>query len=171
MPGTKRALFLDWGGTLALTKDNRTVVDAAGNPILMPNVPTVLARERPGYDACFIVSNQARIAKGEISVAEVVRRFAWANEHSVVSLSTGGSVPTWMMMAATAASPSPGCSSSSQTSMASISPARLTSGIGRKTAPPPPWQASDASSGHGTSSAGNELVPPPAQEDLIAAGD
>src|SRR3989442_12087509 len=33
MPGTKRALFLDWGGTLALTKDNRTVVDAAGNPI------------------------------------------------------------------------------------------------------------------------------------------
>ena len=80
MPGTKRALFLDWGGTLALTKDNRTVVDAAGNPILMPNVPTVLARERPGYDACFIVSNQARIAKGEISAAEVVRRFAWANE-------------------------------------------------------------------------------------------
>ena len=74
--GTKRALFLDWGGTLALTKDNRTVVDAAGNPILMPNVPTVLARARPGYDACFIVSNQARIAKGEISVAEVVRRFA-----------------------------------------------------------------------------------------------
>src|SRR5438128_8624707 len=106
MPGTKRALFLDWGGTLALTKDNRTVVDAAGNPILMPNVPIVLARERPGYDACFIVSNKARIAKGEISVAEVVRRFAWANEHSVVSLSTGGSVPTRMMTAATAASPS-----------------------------------------------------------------
>ena len=47
MPGTKRALFVDWGGTLALTKDNRTVVDAAGHPVLMPNVAATLARERP----------------------------------------------------------------------------------------------------------------------------
>jgi hypothetical protein len=29
---TKRALFLDWGGTLARTRDSRTVVDAAGHP-------------------------------------------------------------------------------------------------------------------------------------------
>jgi HAD superfamily hydrolase (TIGR01662 family) len=29
---------------------------------------------------CFIVSNQARISAGEISEAEVTRRFAWANE-------------------------------------------------------------------------------------------
>src|SRR5439155_1763679 len=81
MPGTKRALFLDWGGTLALTQDNnQTDVDAAGNPILMPNVATVLARERPRFDVCFIVSNQPRVATGEISVAEVDRRVAWANE-------------------------------------------------------------------------------------------
>ena len=71
MPGTKRALFIDWGGTLALTKDNRTVVDAAGHPVLMPNVAETLARERPRFDLCFIVSNQARITKGEISAAEV----------------------------------------------------------------------------------------------------
>src|SRR5947199_359339 len=80
MPGTKRALFLDWGGTLALTQDNQTDVDAAGNPILMPNVATVLARERPRFDVCFIVSNQPRVATGEISLAEVDRRVAWANE-------------------------------------------------------------------------------------------
>src|SRR2546426_784341 len=71
----------DWGGTLALTQDNnQTDVDAAGNPILMPNVATVLARERPRFDVCFIVSNQPRVATGEISVAEVDRRVAWANE-------------------------------------------------------------------------------------------
>ena len=71
MPGTKRALFVDWGGTLALTKDNRTVVDAAGHPVLMPNVAATLAHERPCFDVCFIVSNQARIARGEISADEV----------------------------------------------------------------------------------------------------
>ena len=80
MPGTKRALFIDWGGTLALTKNNRTVVDEAGHPVLMPNVVATLARERPRFDVCFIVSNQARVSTGEISEAEVLRRFAWANE-------------------------------------------------------------------------------------------
>src|SRR2546427_572053 len=80
MPGTKRALFLDWGGTLAVTKDNQTLVDAAGNPILTPNAGRVLTRERPRFDVCFIVSNQPRVATGEISVAEVDRRLAWANE-------------------------------------------------------------------------------------------
>ena len=80
MPGTKRALFLDWGGTLALTRNNRTVVDPAGHPVLMDNVAATLARERPRYDLCFIVSNQARISMGEITEAEVTRRFAWAND-------------------------------------------------------------------------------------------
>src|SRR3989441_12341824 len=80
MPAAKRALFLDWGGTLALTENNRTVVDTADHPVLMPNVGATLARERPRFDACFIVSNQARVSKGEISAAEVLRRFAWANE-------------------------------------------------------------------------------------------
>lgn len=75
-----RALFLDWGGTLALARDNRTVTDAQGNPVLMPNVTETLMRMRPGYDACFIVSNQARIGRGEIAEAEVMRRFAWLNE-------------------------------------------------------------------------------------------
>src|SRR5437899_11604467 len=80
MPPAKPALFLDWGGTLALTENNRTVVDTADHPVLMPNVGATLARERPRFDACFIVSNQARVSKGEISAAEVLRRFAWANE-------------------------------------------------------------------------------------------
>ena len=79
MPGTRRALFIDWGGTLALTENRRTVVDAAGHPVLMPNVAATLARERPGFDLCFIVSNQARISRGEISADEVFRRFAWAD--------------------------------------------------------------------------------------------
>src|SRR5439155_26538373 len=82
MPPSKRALFLDWGGTLALTKNNRTVVDTTGHPVLMPNVGATLARERPRFDACFIVSNQARVSKGEISAAEVLRRFAWAKERN-----------------------------------------------------------------------------------------
>jgi D-glycero-D-manno-heptose 1,7-bisphosphate phosphatase len=76
----RRALFLDWGGTLAQTRDNRTLVDAEGHPVLQPHVPETLARVRGDYDACFIVSNQARVKKGEITEAEVVRRFAWAHE-------------------------------------------------------------------------------------------
>lgn len=79
MAGGARALFLDWGGTLARTRDNRTVVDAEGRPLLQPNVPETLARVRGDYDACFIVSNQARVSKGEITEAEVLGRFAWAD--------------------------------------------------------------------------------------------
>jgi D-glycero-D-manno-heptose 1,7-bisphosphate phosphatase len=79
VPGRTRALFLDWGGTLVLTRDNRTVVDGAGDPILMPNVAERLARARPDFGACYIVSNQARISRGEISETEVLRRFGWAN--------------------------------------------------------------------------------------------
>ena len=80
MSGRTRALFLDWGGTLALTRDNRTVMDAEGRPVLMPRVGERLAVERSRFGACFIVSNQARISRGEISEAEVLRRFRWANE-------------------------------------------------------------------------------------------
>jgi D-glycero-D-manno-heptose 1,7-bisphosphate phosphatase len=80
VPGRVRALFLDWGGTLAVTRHNRTVVDDQGRPVLAPNVGPTLDRERPRFDACFIVSNQARISRGEISEGEVLRRFAWANE-------------------------------------------------------------------------------------------
>jgi histidinol-phosphate phosphatase family protein len=78
--GSRSALFLDFGGTLVLVRDNRAVVDADGNPVLMPNVAETLARVRPGFDTCFIVSNQARIAQGEITEAEVRRRFAWLND-------------------------------------------------------------------------------------------
>ena len=80
MTANRRALFLDWGGTLARTRDNRTVIDADGHPELMPNVAVTLARVRPTFDACFIVSNQARVARGEIGADEVIRRFAWAND-------------------------------------------------------------------------------------------
>lgn len=80
MSGRTRALFLDWGGTLAVTRDNRTVVDANGRPRLAPNVAERLATERPRYEACFIVSNQARISRGEISEAEVLQRFRWLDE-------------------------------------------------------------------------------------------
>lgn len=80
MPGKKHALFLDFGGTLVLQRGDRTVVDADGNPVLMPNVPEALARARPNFKACFIVSNQGRIARGEITEAEVRRRLAWLNE-------------------------------------------------------------------------------------------
>jgi histidinol-phosphate phosphatase family protein len=81
VPGLGRSLFLDFGGTLVVVEGGRTVVDAAGNPVLAPYVAETLARVRPGFDACFIVSNQARIAKGEITEAEVRRRFRWLNEH------------------------------------------------------------------------------------------
>ena len=76
----RRALFLDWGGTLVRTKDNRTVIGADGFPVLMPNVPETLGRARAEFDLVFIVSNQARVGRGEISDAEVGRRFAWLNE-------------------------------------------------------------------------------------------
>ena len=79
MAERKRALFVDFGGTLCVTAGGRTVVDADGNPLLKPHVAEALARARPDFDACFIVSNQARIGKGEISLAEVLRRFRWVN--------------------------------------------------------------------------------------------
>jgi histidinol-phosphate phosphatase family protein len=84
-----RALFLDWGGTLVLTREGRTVIGADGQPILMPHVAETLARERGRYDACFIVSNQARIGHGDITETEVLRRFAWANER------LGGPIRDW----------------------------------------------------------------------------
>lgn len=43
-------------------------------------MPETVARVRAEYGACFIVSNQARVSKGEIAEAEVLRRFAWAND-------------------------------------------------------------------------------------------
>ena len=91
MAAGKRALFLDWGGTLARTRENRTVVDDEGHPVLQPRVRETLARVRGDYDACFIVSNQARVSKGQITEAEVLRRFAWANE------SLGGPFTGWII--------------------------------------------------------------------------
>ncbi len=73
----RRALFLDWGGTLVRVAEGRTVLDAAGHPVVNANVAPTLSRVRPDFAACFIVSNQARIARGEIDEAEVLRRFAW----------------------------------------------------------------------------------------------
>jgi D-glycero-D-manno-heptose 1,7-bisphosphate phosphatase len=80
MVAGRPALFLDWGGTLALTREQRTVVDGDGNPVLMPGVAEALTRERARFGHCFIVSNQARVGRREIREAEVLRRFAWANE-------------------------------------------------------------------------------------------
>jgi len=87
----RRALFLDWGGTLTQLRDNRTVLDTEGHPLLMPGVAETLARVRTDYAACFIVSNQGRIARGEISEREVRRRFAWANER------LGGPFTDWRL--------------------------------------------------------------------------
>lgn len=91
MPGLARALFLDFGGTLVVVEGGRTVVDATGNPVLKPHVAATLTRVRVGFDACFIVSNQARIGKGEITEAEVRRRFRWLNEH------LGGPFTDWRL--------------------------------------------------------------------------
>ena len=77
---SRSALFLDWGGTLALARNNRTVVDGHGRPVLMPNVTETLVRVRPQFDACFIASNQARIGRGDITEDEVIRRIRWLNE-------------------------------------------------------------------------------------------
>jgi hypothetical protein len=66
-----RALFVDWGGTLAQKRQNRTVLDADGHPVVMPGVAETLARVRGSFDRCFIVSNQPRIGRGEIDSAEV----------------------------------------------------------------------------------------------------
>ena len=90
MPG-RRALFLDFGGTLVVVRDGRTVVDGAGDPVLRPHVARTLAAARPLFDLCFIVSNQARIGKGEISQAEVVRRFEWLNRQ------LGGAISDWRL--------------------------------------------------------------------------
>ena len=85
----RRALFLDFGGTLVRVERGRTVVGEDGNPSLMPNIAETLARERPAYDVCFIVSNQARIGRGEISAAEVERRLAWLDRR------LGGPFTAW----------------------------------------------------------------------------
>ena len=81
MTGGPRALFLDWGGTLVVTRANRTVVGGDGHPVVAPNVALTIARVRPGFDVCFIVSNQARVSRGEIARDEVIRRFAWLDAY------------------------------------------------------------------------------------------
>jgi D-glycero-D-manno-heptose 1,7-bisphosphate phosphatase len=91
MANGKRALFLDFGGTLTVLREGRTATDPDGNPVLQPNVPETLARVRPAFDACFIVSNQSRISKGEIAEAEVRRRFAWVDRR------LGGIVTDWRL--------------------------------------------------------------------------
>jgi D-glycero-D-manno-heptose 1,7-bisphosphate phosphatase len=90
-PSGRRALFLDFGGTLVLTREHRTVVDPAGDPVVLPGVVEALARCRPAFDACCIVSNQARIGLGEISEAEVRRRFTRLNER------LGGPFTDWRL--------------------------------------------------------------------------
>jgi D-glycero-D-manno-heptose 1,7-bisphosphate phosphatase len=77
--GVARALFLDFGGTLAAVQGGRTAVDTDGAPVLIPHVADTLAHVRPAFDRCFIVSNQARIARGEITEVEVRRRFSRMN--------------------------------------------------------------------------------------------
>lgn len=91
MAGGRRTLFLDWGGTLARTHQNRTVVDDHGHPLLQPNVPETLARVRADYEACFIVSNQASVSRGVITEAELSRRFTWVNER------LGGPFTAWII--------------------------------------------------------------------------
>jgi histidinol-phosphate phosphatase family protein len=77
---SSRALFVDFGGTLCVLEAGRTAVDDEGNPILKAHVADTIARVRARFHACFIVSNQARIGRGEITRAEVLRRFGWINE-------------------------------------------------------------------------------------------
>lgn len=79
MFASARALFVDFGGTLVVLEGGRTVVDREGTPVLRPGVRETLARVRADYDVCFIVSNQARVARGEIAETEVQRRFAALN--------------------------------------------------------------------------------------------
>src|SRR5258708_31321292 len=112
MSRSQRALFVDWGGTLALTRHNRTVVDEAGHPVLMDNVVATLARERPRFDVCFIVSNQARISMGEIAEAEVTSGSHGPTSSSEDRSPDGGCVRTRTRTVVTAASPSRGCSAS-----------------------------------------------------------
>ena len=133
----QRALFLDWGGTLTQLRDNRTVVDADGNPFLMPGVEATLARVWERYAACFIVSNQGRIARGEISEAEVRRRFGWAERAPrPIPSPTGASAPTRTRTAARAGSRDPACSSISPPPTGSPSPTPRTSATPTKTASP-----------------------------------
>ncbi len=67
------------------------VTDAHGQPVLMPNVTETIAQACPSYDACFIVSNQARIGRDEITEGEVLRRFGWLNER------LGGVLTDWRL--------------------------------------------------------------------------
>ena len=73
------SLFVDYGGTLVMVRDGRTVIDEAGNPLLRPHVAEVLGKVRSRFGSCFIVSNQPRIGRGEITEREVLRRFEWLN--------------------------------------------------------------------------------------------
>ena len=86
-----RALFLDWGGTLARVVDGATLLDAAGDPVLESGVAEALARARPAWDACFIASNQARIGRGLVTADEVLRRFR------VVDRRLGGVFTDWRL--------------------------------------------------------------------------
>jgi len=79
-PHDRPALFLDLGGTLALVGVGQPLVDLDSNPRLVPSASSTLVRILPTFATCFLVSNQPRIARGEISAAEIRRRFGRVNE-------------------------------------------------------------------------------------------
>jgi D-glycero-D-manno-heptose 1,7-bisphosphate phosphatase len=68
---------------------SRERIDPATSPLLCRSAEA--PELRLAVDACFIVSNQARSGKGEISPAEVLRRFRWVNDR------LGGPFTDWRL--------------------------------------------------------------------------
>jgi len=64
----RSALFLDLGGTLVRVEDDEIYIDANGLVEFLPNVVETLYKRVHGFDAIFVITNQAGIEKGIVSM-------------------------------------------------------------------------------------------------------
>ena len=64
----RSGLFLDLGGTLVRVENDEIYTDRDGNVEFLPNTVAVLKSRAREFDAVFIVTNQAGIENGIVSL-------------------------------------------------------------------------------------------------------
>ncbi len=83
----RSGLFLDLGGTLVKVENDEIYTDKEGNVEFLPNTVAVLKSRASEFDAVFIVTNQAGIDDGIVSL-EVSNSFVQQVNDAIGSMMT-----------------------------------------------------------------------------------